>query len=626
MKRFLNMTTAPARAFFTAVLLGCMPWVQAQSFVPQQPLSCTPPSAMNYTQNNAFYCTGLPVSPNVLTYSGTAATSYNISPDLPPGLTFNTTNGTISGTPTVSVTADFVVTISNPCGMMTKNIRISVSTGTSYYADADADGYGTGEPTVSCTGQPAGTVTNNTDCAPNDSTKWRSALLFIDADSDGYDSGFPRVNMCYGNAIPTGYTLNYIGTDCDDTNPRINPNAVEVLGNGKDDNCDGQIDEVMATTQLSSTSCGVTLANLSNTLYANPVTGAQGYRFEVTNNNLVSVYDAPSNQFNLLNLSPGVTYSTTNTHNSVRVAPKISGHWRSFGASCSVNTPPVPNATSVSSPACGSVLPNIWSPIFCYNIPGATAYRFRVKYGTTLVGTYDSPSNSFNLVSLGAQNLTFGVSYTIDVLLQMYGTWLSDANYGSPCTLITPPTPGYSKVTSPSCGSSTNNLWTMIYTLPVVGAQGYKFVLSNGIQSREIFSSVNQFSIHDIPGGPMPGTTYTIRIDVLYNNSYVMGREICTLTILPTATRMTSAAPDPTRWKLFPNPFDNRFALQVPATDDASIQIDVYDLLGRQVEQRILPAGQDLEAVEFGQDYPSGVYQVIVRQADQFKSMRVIKR
>src|SRR5438128_1276309 len=32
--------------------------------------------------------------------------------------------------------------------------------------------------------------------------------------------------------------------DCDDTSPLIGPNAVEVASNGRDDDCDGQVDNV----------------------------------------------------------------------------------------------------------------------------------------------------------------------------------------------------------------------------------------------------------------------------------------------------------------------------------------------------------------------------------------------
>src|SRR5207247_10956188 len=46
-------------------------------------------------------------------------------------------------------------------------------------------------------------------------------------------------------SAPVGYVSN--STDCDDTNPAINPGATEVC-NGVDDNCDGQIDEGVQST------------------------------------------------------------------------------------------------------------------------------------------------------------------------------------------------------------------------------------------------------------------------------------------------------------------------------------------------------------------------------------------
>jgi hypothetical protein len=46
-----------------------------------------------------------------------------------------------------------------------------------------------------------------------------------DADGDGYDD-----EVCGG-------------TDCDDSNPFVNPGVAEVCGDGIDNNCDGSIDE-----------------------------------------------------------------------------------------------------------------------------------------------------------------------------------------------------------------------------------------------------------------------------------------------------------------------------------------------------------------------------------------------
>lgn len=587
--------------------------------------ACVAPSLMTYAVNNAFYCTGIPISPNILSFSGSAFIDLTISPDLPNGLNFDMNTGTISGTPTEDVSGNYTIILINPCGSTLKVIYIAVSSGTNYYSDTDGDGFGTGTATVSCSGQPAGTSIYNTDCAPNDATKWRTSNLFVDQDLDGYNNGFPATLVCYGSSVPLGYTSVNIGTDCIDTNKNINSNVVEVFGNGIDDNCDGTIDEVTTTSNLIATSCGVTITNLSTTLFAQPISGAQGYRFEVTNGTTVSVFETTLSRFNLLNITPGVLFSTTSTQNSVRVSVKIGGFWRPYGSSCIVNTPPVPNSTSISNPRCGSFLNDIWDSMFCYNIPSATAYRFRVRLGSTIIGTYDSPVNRFSFANIGVNNLVFATGYTIDILLQINGVWRPDTEYGNTCLIITPPTPGVSRVTSPSCGSSTNNLWTTIFAIPITGAQGYKFVINNGIQFREIITPTTSFSIHSIPGGPVRGTTYTIRVDVLYNNSYVEGRELCTLTVLPTAVRQTNTALDVYEVKAYPNPYTAAFKLDMNTSGEDPVGVKVYDMIGREVESRQASVA-DIIDMEIGAQYPSGVYNVIVTQGDHVKSLRIIKR
>jgi hypothetical protein len=191
--------------------------------------------------------------------------------------------------------------------------------------------------------------------------------------------------------------------------------------------------------------------------------------------------------------------------------------------------------------------------------------------------------------------------------------------------IVTPPTPSPSRVTAPSCGSSTNNLWTTVFAVPVTGAQGYKFVVNNGIQFREIVTSATSFSIHSIPGGPVRGTTYTIRVDVLYNNSYVQGRELCTLTVLPTAVRQADIALNIYEVEAYPNPYTTAFKLDVNTSSEDEVDIKVYDMLGREVESQQVRIA-DIVDLELGSDYPSGVYNVIVMQGSNVKSIRIIKR
>jgi hypothetical protein len=126
-----------------------------------------------------------------------------------------------------------------------------------WYLDGDHDGYGS-TLVVACD-PPLGAVAIGGDCDdadglvspagvevcngidddcdgaidddPADGATW-----YHDADGDGYGEPTP-ILAC--DAPPDGVTD---GTDCDDGDASVNPGAVEV-GNGVDDDCDGQIDD-----------------------------------------------------------------------------------------------------------------------------------------------------------------------------------------------------------------------------------------------------------------------------------------------------------------------------------------------------------------------------------------------
>ncbi|MBK8601105.1 MAG: hypothetical protein IPN80_11665 [Flavobacterium sp.] len=99
-------------------------------------------------------------------------------------------------------------------GCNTATLTLTLNQPQTYYADTDGDGFGAGVGIESCTGQPVGTSTNNTDCAPADPLKWQFATFYEDTDADGYTNG--TASVCSGVGAPTGYSALSAGTDCND--------------------------------------------------------------------------------------------------------------------------------------------------------------------------------------------------------------------------------------------------------------------------------------------------------------------------------------------------------------------------------------------------------------------------
>jgi hypothetical protein len=510
------------------------------------------------------------------------------------------------------------------CNTATLTLVLNTSAQT-FYADTDGDGFGAGAAILSCEGQPEGTSTNNTDCAPANPLAWRTGNFFVDGDSDGYNNGFPAAPVCYGATTPSGFVAVNNGVDCDDNNASVNPNASEILGNEIDDNCDGTADEVTPLSSLTTASCGTTLTNLSNIIYARqlpPTAGAiQGYRFRVTNGATVRTIDRAVSSFSLNQLPGGATYATTYT---IEVSVKSNGFFRAYGAPCTVTTPAVPNTTFVSNPSCGSTLTNLTNSIFCVQAPGASGYRFRVRNGATVVGVVDRTINRFSLMDLGVSNIEFGTTYTIDVLLAFGGNLRPESEYGPTCTITTPASPGTSHVIQPSCGSTINNRWTIIYAQQIVGAQGYKFVVTNGAQTREFVTANPRFQLPQLAGGVAQSTAYTIRVDVLYNSSYVQGTVLCTINTSATA-RQTNADLAIYDVSAYPNPYAETFKLNVNTSSEDQVSVQVYDMLGRQVEARQASVA-NITNLEIGSQYPSGVYNIVVTQGSNVKTVRVVKR
>jgi hypothetical protein len=130
-----------------------------------------------------------------------------------------------------------------------------------WYADTDGDSYGDpADSDVDCD-QPTGFVADNTDCDDTDASQYPGADEYCNGEDDDCDGDIDEDDALdvatwyadddgdsYGDPAtsdidcdqPTGFVAD--DTDCDDTDPMVNPSVSEVC-NGIDDDCDGDIDE-----------------------------------------------------------------------------------------------------------------------------------------------------------------------------------------------------------------------------------------------------------------------------------------------------------------------------------------------------------------------------------------------
>lgn len=144
---------------------------------------------------------------------------------------------------------------------------------------------------------------------------------YQDADNDGYGNVAVTTTSCTG--VPTGYAAN--STDCNDASATVNPGAPE-LCNGLDDNCNITIDENAATAIITPT--GATTVCKGTNLFLNANTGV-GYTYQWIRNGA-----------NLAGATAATYNVTKSGNYQVKVTVPGGCNATSTSTSCTVNSSP----------------------------------------------------------------------------------------------------------------------------------------------------------------------------------------------------------------------------------------------------------------------------------------------
>ena len=75
----------------------------------------------------------------------------------------------------------------------------------------------------------------------------------------------------------------------------------------------------------------------------------------------------------------------------------------------------------------------------------------------------------------------------------------------------------------------------------------------------------------------------------------------------------------------YPNPSTATFNLSLTTTSSDKVGVMVYDMIGKLIETREVKPSE-MSGLQVGERYPSGVYNVVVTQGEQTKTVRVVKK
>ena len=396
-----------------------------------------------------------------------------------------------------------------------------------------------------------------------------------------------------------------------------------------------------AVPKVQLTSCPTALSSIGATISANPGFNAQDYTFRIrlTNDNPTPPAEPTyyyitnsasrfvnSNSFVGLQLQYGTSYQVSVNYRLLNNGNTEESGW---GPECTMTTPTIP-VVSIASPVCGTQVTSIGAGISAYPATYADRYKFRIRLasGGSYYYTAELTSRFSNLSAFGT-TLAYNTPYLISVQYRLSTSGNPWSDFGPECTITTP----FFPTVDIDCTPGIKALNQSISFASYIGFPTYKIRLMELDVNGDPIPSTVQYITRTYTNftlsmfttyPPVVGKNYNADVAVILNGiDTEYGRSCTILTVEPlrpgAAIKQTFSA------TAYPNPFANNFLLDVKSSSSSIVNVKVYDMLGRLIDQRDANVA-DMATTTIGERYPSGVYNVVVSQEDNVQTVRVVKR
>lgn len=351
-------------------------------------------------------------------------------------------------------------------------------------------------------------------------------------------------------------------------------------------------------TKVRNADCGITLTNLNQMIYCDPVPGAVNYQWEFVH--AASGFSMTKMRNNNgLGIDPtwisGIEYNKTY---DVRVRAMVGTQWGSFTTVGQISTPAAIPGSKVRAADCGITLSTLNQLIYCDPVPGAVNYQWEFVDAASGFGTTKlRNNNSLSSDPSWMVGLEYNKTYEIRVRAKAGTLW---GNYSSVCQITTPSVIPESKLRTADCGITLSAPDQLIVCDAVAGAVNYEWRFINTTTGGNIIKSLNNNGLAWDPAWAASldlNTTYDVSIRAKAGTQWGSYGAVCQITTVQSRemaqmneiqnndaaeTEKMSIADEPfLSFNVYPNPNNGLLTIAIPAAG----LLEIYNQMGQLVFQ-----------------------------------------